>query len=191
MQTQISFNSAYSTITRDLVTLCEYIDPCVSNKSTYSHRTYELFLRTCTELENLWKYVLRNKKHPGPEKDWNIFQYREIENKYGVGLSNKEVTFVYWKPDPYQCYVKPFDGWHTAQSPQSPLSWYKAYNEVKHDREMNFSKASLENLILSISALHVNLQAEFGNDVFSPQPIPSIFRVSGLATYNHLFHVKP
>lgn len=191
MQTQISFNSAYSAITRDLVTLCEYIDPSDANKSTYSHRTYELFLRTCTELENLWKYILRDKQHPVKERDWDIFQYREIENQYGVTLSNKEVAFVYWKPDPYQNYAKPFDGWHTAQKGQSPLAWYKAYNEVKHDREMNFGKASLENVILSISALHVNLLAVFGTDVFTPQPIPRMFRVSGLATFNHLFHVKP
>lgn len=191
MQTQISFNSAYSAITRDLVTLCEYIDPCDANKLAYSHRTYELFLRTCTELENLWKYILRDKQHPVKEKDWDIFQYRQIEKLYGVNLSNKEVTFVYWKPDPYQNYAKPFYDWHTTPQGQSPLAWYKAYNEVKHDREMNFGKASLENVILSISALHVNLLEVFGTDVFTPQPIPSMFRVSGLANFNHLFHVKP
>lgn len=191
MQTQTSFNSAYATITRDLVTLCEYIDPCEANKNTYSHRTYELFLRTCTELENLWKFILRKNNHSVKEKDWNIFQYAEIERSYGITLSNQEVTFVYWKPYPYQNYAKPFDGWHTCSINQSPLAWYKAYNDVKHDREMNFAKASFENLILSISALHVNLKAEFGSDVFSPQPIPDIFRVSGLATWNHLFHIKP
>ena len=190
MTLPIQFKLAYRTITSDLLTLCEYVDPCEANKAAYSHRTFELFLRTCTELENLWKYILRNNCCPDPEEKWNITSYVQVEKVYNYRLSTKEVCFVYWKPDPTPRYLKPFDGWLDNVKGQPVLAWYAAYNRVKHNRESNFHEASMENLILSIAALHVNLQAVFGNEVFFHQSMPKMFSVSGLPEAFLLFHIK-
>jgi len=190
MTSPLQFKLAYRTITSDLLTLCEYIDPCSANEAVFSHRTFELFLRACTEMENLWKYILQEKCHSGPERDWSIKTYLEVEKSYGYPLSSKEVCFVYWKPDPSIYYWKPFDGWVTGTPNQPVLPWYSAYNHVKHNRDTNFHEASLKNLILSVAALHVTLHAVFGNDVFFHQPMPSMFGVSGLPEAFLLFRIK-
>ena len=49
----------------------------------------------------------------------------------------------------YDIKVKPWDGWSTSSSP----SWWQLYNKIKHDRTAHFDSASLENAILSVSAL--------------------------------------
>jgi hypothetical protein len=189
MTSPIQFKLAYRAITSDLLKLCEYVEPCTANAAVFSHRTFELFLRTCTELENLWKYILRDHKHPGPEGNWNIHIFQDVERLYGLSLSNKEVSFVYWKPDPIR-YWKPFDSWLTRRPGQTLLPWYNAYNLVKHDRDVNFHEASLGNLITSVAALHIGLQAAFGNEVFFHQPMPGMFSVSGLPEAFLLFQMK-
>lgn len=188
LDSPIQFKLAYRTITNDLLKLCEYIDPCEENAGAYSHRTFELFLRTCTELENLWKYLLRSNNHP-PGKAWDVRDYVKIEQLYHLHLSDKVVSFVYWKPEPNR-YWKPFSGWLTAEANQPRLPWYAAYNEVKHDRDRKFKMASLENLIDSIAALHICLDAAFGYSAFFHQTMPSTFRVSGLPETFLLFQ-KP
>lgn len=37
-----------------------YIEPSDDNKDTYSHRIYELYLRTCTEFEANAKFILKS-----------------------------------------------------------------------------------------------------------------------------------
>jgi DNA-binding phage protein len=39
--------------------------------------------------------------------------------------------------------VKPFDGWSNTTP---PLSWYDAYNQVKHNRNTEFMRANLDNV---------------------------------------------
>lgn len=177
--TEKSFSLSYRILVEDLLRLCEYIDPRDENKDCYSHRTYELFLRTCTELENLWKTILRDKGHSGDPDDWNVFDYSKIDSEHRVHVSDTEVRFVDWQTATGDGYIRPFDGWtNTGQTPR--LAWYKAYNQVKHNREQCFEKASLGNLIQALGALHINLEAYYGQDVLLPRPLPSIFDVSGL-----------
>jgi hypothetical protein len=42
---------AYMLLEKDLLRLFEYVEPTDNNIQTYSHRTYELFLRAATEFE--------------------------------------------------------------------------------------------------------------------------------------------
>lgn len=176
---QQSFSRSYRILVEDLLKLCEYIDPRDENKDCYSHRTYELFLRTCTELENLWKTILRDKGHAGNSDKWTVQEYSKIESVYNIIVSDKEVRFVDWRSKTGDGYIKPFDGWtNTNQRPR--LAWYQAYNQVKHNREQRFNEASLINVITSLGALHVNLEAYYGQDVLLPRPLPPMFRVSGL-----------
>ncbi len=44
----------------------------------------------------------------------------------------------------------------------APLRWYNAYNAVKHDRETEFAKATLGNLIEAMGAVFVLVMAQFG-----------------------------
>lgn len=184
-----SFATAYRILVEDLLTLCEYIDPCDANRSCFSHRTFELLLRACTELENLWKSYLLDKQHGGNENDWNVVDYAKIESQYAIALSSVEVAFVHWSNGPGLSYFRPYDGWaNPSQSPRLP--WYKAYNAVKHAREKNFAEASFENVIFAVGALHVALDCIFGGDAFFPQPIPSILKQTRLGQAFLQFDIK-
>lgn len=192
-QQKISLSNSFECLSKDFLKLCEYIDPIEANKDCFSHRTFELLLRTCTELENLWSIILRDKNHPGTR--WNIDEYCKIESQYGLDLSSKEVTFVYWKPDSSQGHIKPFENWVSLAQGAPRLSWYQAYNKVKHDREVNFPYASLDNVRYALSALYVNLVEYFGYDIFTPSlhATPGRhdpFRLSSIAYRDHVFQIK-
>lgn len=184
-----SFASAYRILVEDLLTLCEYIDPQDANLDCFSHRTFELLMRVCTELENLWKSFLREKKHRGDENRWNLLDYVKIESQYGKKLSTAEVAFVHWKCGSEMSYFQPYKGW-TNEEQSTRLSWYKAYNSVKHAREKNFGKASFGNVILAFGALHVALVHFFGEKVFFPQPIPKILQHTRLEQAFVHFDIK-
>lgn len=182
-----SFHLAYKTIETDLATLCEYIDPRDFNKNSFSHRTYELFLRSCTESENLWKFILEKnsyQKLQQPKPRLNINDYIEIEKQYSFVLSGKKVTFAYWNGALNT--FEPFANWVNA-SPH--LSWYEAYNVVKHNREANFGDASLYNLVQSVGALFLALWECFGHEVFFPNKPSAILGHTGVYNMNLLFAV--
>ena len=49
---------AYQILENDLKTIFEFIEPNDDNCKSYSHRTYELFLRSATEFETNCKRIL-------------------------------------------------------------------------------------------------------------------------------------
>src|SRR4051812_47126309 len=52
-----AFTRAFALLQEDLLTLFEYVEPADQNRDTYSLRTYELLLRTCTEVETNFKAI--------------------------------------------------------------------------------------------------------------------------------------
>lgn len=83
--------------------------------------------------------------HKKPE-EMNILDYKTLEST--LCLESVEVGLLFWRPNIE--YVKPFEGWTTKQP---VLSWYSAYNTVKHNRINEFPHASLKNLRLAMSGL--------------------------------------
>lgn len=69
--------------------------------------------------------------------------------------------------------ISPFADW-SASMPTKSLSWYNAYNEVKHDREGNFEKATLEHLIDAMAAIHIIQAAQWGPSIYS-EPLQKEF----------------
>ena len=57
--------------------------------------------------------------------------------------------------------ISPFKDWDQLNSTKS-LSWYDAYNYIKHDRINNKEKANMRNAIDSVMAFAVVLMAQFG-----------------------------
>lgn len=48
--------------------------------------------------------------------------------------------------------LNPWDNWADEKEGQS---WWRSYNEVKHSRHMNFSKATLKNALNAMAALYL------------------------------------
>lgn len=137
----------------DLEQLFEFIEPHSSNLCVFSHRIYELLLRTCTEIESCCRGVLLAN---GTAAN-NMNDYRKIEQS--SHLSGYTVHYANWFPSEF--ISRPFDAWAT----ESPLPWYQAYNDVKHNRSQSFPSANLKNLLDAISGLLCIIHAQIGDAV--------------------------
>lgn len=137
----------------DFERLFEFIEPHISNENVFSHRIYELLLRTCTEVESCCKGILQSNGYAANNMD----DYKKIEQ--ATRLSGYTVQYSNWFPTHYS--VQPFASWVAGGS----LSWYRAYNDVKHNRWQNFSLANLKNLLDAISGLLCVIHAQVGDAV--------------------------
>ena len=141
-------------ILQDLYELFYYIEPTDSNLLIYSHRIYELFLRTATEFESNCKGILESNGYTKPG-NLNITDYYKIAAV--ARLQEYKVVFERWAT-PHE--FKPFANWN--QPANMPLTWYQQYNEVKHNRYTEFPKANLENLMNAFAGLLSILYAQYG-----------------------------
>ncbi len=137
---------SYNVIERDLIKLFEYIEPRQENYQTFSYRIYELFLRATTEFESNAKWVLHDN---GYVKDkYNMHDFFKLEtssklSEYKLLINPHENTRIL---------LEPFKDW---QKWNHSLKWYQDYNLVKHNRQKDFSKANLFNLLSSIGWLYI------------------------------------
>jgi len=58
--------------------------------------------------------------------------------------------------------IKPFETWGSTTAPTRDLPWYAAYNSVKHDREGQFHRATLETVFHAVAACFIMLFAQYG-----------------------------
>lgn len=137
----------------DFERLFEYIEPHTNNVNVFSHRIYELLLRTCTEVESCCKGILVANGHTANKMN----DYKRLEQV--IHLSQYSVQYSNWLPFAYS--TQPFASWSTGGS----LPWYQAYNDVKHNRSQNFQYASLKNLLDSICGLLCILHSQIGDGV--------------------------
>jgi len=159
---------AFDLIIGDFKKVCEYIDPSDDNCAVYSHRLYELFIRSCTELESNMKAILNANGYKTKTKiagiqRLNINDYKKLET--ALKLSEYQVIINFWNNGRGSKHA-PFQNWANGES--GNLVWYQDYNYVKHDRDGKFHLASLENLISSICGLFVILFSQYGVQVFNP-----------------------
>jgi hypothetical protein len=142
-------------IMHDLNEIFNFIEPCDDNLSVYSHQIYELLLRAATEFESNCKGILKSNNYAKDEKKWTVEDYYKISK--AAMLSEYKVTFVRWATDHE---FKPFKEWPPEK--RKTLSWYNAYNKVKHDRYTNFKQATLDNLMNAVAGLLCILHAQYG-----------------------------
>jgi hypothetical protein len=138
---------------RDLQNICRTIHPVPENLQTFGHEIRNLLILSCTEVEAHWKGVLRlNGRKANSTK-----QYHALHEP--LKLCDYQIRFsrYHWL-GPFS----PFQGWPNFESPTASLSWYSAYNGVKHDREREFRRASLEQVFNAVAACAVMLVAQFG-----------------------------
>ena len=152
---------AFELIEKDLLTLFEYIEPAAVNRKAYSFRTFELFLRTCTEIEANFKSILRSNTYSrSSARNLNIEDYFKINSSHF--LSKYEVHLPHW--DGTGSVRRPFKLWNSVTH---RLDWYQSYNDAKHDRAQNLGSASLENLVDAVCGLAVVIAAQFYTYTFT------------------------
>lgn len=148
---------------RQLESLCSMLDdifyviyPDEKNYNVYGSRLREFLLLACTEVESQLKGVLNSNNYSSLKWNLNMIDYKKIENatrisSYGVKILGYDSIKE----------LEPFSIWNSSEC--AGLSWYQAYNLVKHDREKNFDQANLRNCIEAISARFLMGFVQYGN----------------------------
>lgn len=151
---------AYLNIEATLQGIFDYIEPADCNKCVFSHSLYALLLRACTEVEANFKSILVANGVPDSD-NFNMNDYKKVEES--SKLSKYQVTFPFWRDDKgniSKLHLTPFESFGEPK-PTAP-TWYRSYNEVKHNRDKEFQKASLLNCMNAVAAILVLLYSQFG-----------------------------
>ena len=156
-----------------------YIEPDAHGLAAYSHKTRELLILACTELENSWKYYM-SLACASPISGFDFTTKDYVKLLSPLFLSEFEITMKPYSGVPT---MRPFDGWD-SNSPTKSLSWYDAYNKTKHDRTTHFAEAKLSNCLAAVAANLIMFCVRF-----SP-----FFLLEGLGTLaplvNQLFNIR-
>src|SRR3990172_9438069 len=144
---QISQEQSIRLLIQQLDNLLLYIEPSPNGLECFSHKTRELLILACTEVENQWRSLLQRANIiPINKKDYTTKDYVKLSSK--VYLNEFSITL---RSISYSTKLRPFSKWN-ASNPTTSLEWYDAYNKTKHDRNKYFDKAKLEYIIDAIAA---------------------------------------
>jgi len=151
----------------DLEKLSRYID-FTGNEDTYSLEIARVFLGACSEIDVVLKLLCKNQNQNSTAR--NILDYFNELNTI-----RSFIPFEVTMPK-HQLTTQPWINWTATDSPD----WWKEHNLVKHQRDVNFDKATLKNCINAVGALYVAVlhlyqtEAENGDLL----QLPKLFNVS-------------
>ena len=123
-----------------------YIEPSPDGLNSYSHKTRELLILACTEVENSWTQYMQIASATPNGRNFNTTDYVKLSNH--LHLKEYELRL---RPYASMQGIKPFNNWSSAAPTQS-IDWYDAYNKTKHNRNTHFSDATLLHCIEAIAA---------------------------------------
>jgi hypothetical protein len=106
-------------------------------------------------VEAHWKNILKANGAKGE----TTHDYVKLSLPMKLGEYCVALSYYPWL-DP----IVPFENWAPSDAPTKNLEWYKAYNNIKHDRETNFAQATLLNALKSVTGCFVMLCAQYGWD---------------------------
>jgi len=168
----------------ELLDICRVVLPNLKNRGVYGSRIRNLLLTVCTEVEAQWTGILVANNGGMPRKRLDTKSYVELRDP--LRLDAYVVSCVRFEEYPA---FQPFAGWDPAE-PTRSLPWYDAYNKTKHDRARNFDRATLENAISALGALHVLLVAQYGPTYLDAQRRP-FFQTSVVPRWRPVEKARP
>ncbi|MFI8008664.1 hypothetical protein ACIF8R_00520 [Acinetobacter sp. ABJ_C4_1] len=133
-----------------------YVEPDQNGAQSFGHKSRELLILACTEVENMWVSLFNKTGTPAANgRTFTTQDYVKLLPKLCLG--EFQISFKNYNVRKF----KPFINWNASHPTQS-LSWYDAYNKTKHDRKNFFSCATLENVMDAITANIVMYCAKYG-----------------------------
>lgn len=152
--------------------LSNYIQIDQKNFNVFSIEIMTLYLSTCSEIESVYKAISDK-----VEENYNFNQFRANFSS----LTDKELLLEEVSFRNNSLKFKPFQDIESKNQGQFiSLKWWKDHNLIKHNRELNFDNATLENFLNSLSALYLlNLYFHYiKEDRTSISPIPELFQTN-------------
>lgn len=136
----------YISLEKDLENISRYIEFSSANEKTYSIELAKLLMATSSEIDVVLKMLCSLLQ----SRTRNIDEYRDcIQNKLHE-LINEEILI-----ERFSMRMKPWLNWDNRSSINP--TWWRSYNKVKHERNLNYPAANLKNTINALGALLIVL----------------------------------
>jgi len=118
------------------------------SKSIFLPPLSNLIVDACSLLDTIFREEYQSAT--GMRRQLTIVDFaKEYETR--LGLSEKRTALLLFPLG----YVHPFGGWFDlATGSYRGLPWWRAYNELKHNRITHFSHSTLEMAVTTLGALH-------------------------------------
>ena len=134
----------------------QVVEPRPAQSGVFGHELRQLLILACTEVESSWRAILSANNYP--PRNWTTNDYVKLLEP--MKLDSYTLTLA---THPEYGEITPFEGWAIAE-PTRSLAWYDAYNATKHNREDELHRATLQEVIAAMAAVHVMTVAQFGFD---------------------------
>lgn len=141
-------------LARQLNDICQVVHPSEKTFNTYGHSIRNLLILACTEVEAHWRGILVANDYRKSTYSTNDY----VMLLKAMKLDDYSITFPSF---PWLEPIRPFRMWNVSK-PTASLKWYDSYNAVKHNREGEFERATLENAFEAVAACAIMLIAQFG-----------------------------
>jgi hypothetical protein len=145
----------------ELQSICRVVQPAPTTLSVYGHEIRNLLILSATEVEMHWRGILEANGNAAAR--FNTNHYVKLADPLKLRAFS-----VRFQPCPDIAPYAPFARWD-ASDPTGSLAWYSAYNGVKHNRDREFVRATLDNAFAAIAACVVLLVAQFGRLALTPE----------------------
>ena len=144
--------SIYERIEKEVSDITFNIYLCDEHLDVYSIHIAELLLRIGAECENIIKSIAQINEITIRNKNMKNIINELCATK--IEFQTKEVTIIWDYSFVSNKIIKPFDTWNNQDS-RNP-NWYKAYNDIKHNRnDVNIKSATYKNIIYGMAGLFV------------------------------------
>jgi hypothetical protein len=147
----------------DLARTCRFVEVADANMATYSIEYARLILSAGSEVDVLAKVLCD--QHQLNISPSNIDGYRKAIVDRFPGFASLRIRIPR--------YTRELIPWHSWPNDENP-GWWRAYNDIKHERHVNFSKATLDNALKSVAGVFVLVcyvcQKELYSNVAEPWP---------------------
>lgn len=162
----------------DMATLSRFIEPTEGNHNAYSLELARMLFAASSEVDVVAKQLCA--KIDDNRRAKCINDYRAIITAEIPKFYQTEVLYPR-----FGLKMKPWLNW---EGDKNPL-WWRAYNDVKHERNAHFPKANLKNALNSVAALYVLLLFFYQSDAEQGKlsPNPSLLRAGEPFILDSLF----
>jgi hypothetical protein len=128
----------------DLATTARYVEWADPNMDCYSIEFARILLSAGSEVDVLCKLLCQ--KYSLTIKPSNINGYRKAITTKFPNFTGLEI-----KVPRYDMNLLPWEDWNRAENP----TWWRAYSDVKHERQNNFAEENLRNALEEVAGLFV------------------------------------
>lgn len=130
----------------DVVRLSRYLELTTDNFDCYSVELARILFAAASEVDVVAKQLCR--KQDANSKADNMHSYRKE-----ISPACPEIAIAQVHLPKFGLSLNPWEQWSQQRNPL----WWKAYNNVKHERHVHFSEASLKHSLNAVSGLLVVL----------------------------------